>query len=59
MRKIANKLVYDTLEEAVGPRHPALLIVDMQNEFCSPEGVPGKNGTDVAPVRAIKRLAVR
>lgn len=53
MREIANKLVYDTLEEVVWPRHTALLIVDMQNDFCSPDGVPGKNGTDVAPVRAI------
>lgn len=53
MREIANKLVYDTLEEVVRPRHTALLVVDMQNEFCSPDGVPGKNGADVAPVRAI------
>ena len=53
MREIAGKLVYDTLEEVVHPRHTALLVVDMQNEFCSPEGVPGKNGADVAPVRAI------
>ena len=53
MREIANKLVYDTLQEVVQPSHTALLVVDMQNEFCSPDGVPGKNGADVAPVRAI------
>lgn len=53
MREIANKLVYDTLDEIVSPPHTALLVVDMQNEFCSPDGVPGKNGADVTPVRAI------
>jgi ureidoacrylate peracid hydrolase len=33
-----------TLSEQVDPRAAALLIVDMQNDFCHPEGVSGKRG---------------
>jgi nicotinamidase-related amidase len=53
MRNFAGKLVYDALEEIVAAPHTALLVVDMQNDFCSPDGVFGKRGADTAPVRAI------
>ena len=53
MQKIANKLVYDSVAEMVVPSRCALLIVDMQNEFCSPKGIPGKAGIDVSPVQKI------
>ncbi len=53
MRRIENKLVYDTLDEIVAPERTALIVVDMQNEFCSPDGIPGKNGANVKPVKAI------
>ncbi len=53
MRRIESKLVYDTLDEIVAPERTALIVVDMQNEFCSPDGIPGKNGANVKPVKAI------
>jgi ureidoacrylate peracid hydrolase len=33
-----------TLSEQVGPKVAALLVIDMQNDFCHPEGVSGKRG---------------
>jgi nicotinamidase-related amidase len=53
MRKFAGKLVYDRLDEIVAPSHTAFLVVDMQNDFCSPDGVFGKRGTETGSVRAI------
>ena len=34
MITIENKLVYTTLDELVDARHTALVVVDMQNDFC-------------------------
>jgi len=53
MRNFAGKDVYDKLEEIVAAPHTALLVVDMQNDFCSPGGVFGKRGADTSQVRAI------
>lgn len=36
MITIGHKLVYSTLEELVDAGHTALLVVDMQNDFCKP-----------------------
>ena len=36
MITIGNKLIYTTLEELVDAGHTALLVVDMQNDFCKP-----------------------
>jgi len=35
------------------PRKSALLIIDMQNAFCHPEGTLGISGVDTTPLRAI------
>jgi ureidoacrylate peracid hydrolase len=32
----------------VDPRHTALVIVDMQNDFCHPQGVMGRHGEDLS-----------
>jgi len=53
MRQIANKLVYDSLAEMAEPSRAALLVVDMQNDFCSSEGVFGRNGAEVGRIQAI------
>lgn len=44
--------VLDTLEERVTPRHTALLVVDMQNDYCSPGGASDRNGRDLAGIAA-------
>jgi len=42
-----------TLAEKVDPRHAALLVVDVQNDFCHEQGACAKNGWDVRPMQAI------
>lgn len=46
-------LVLHTLEQLTDPAHSALVIVDMQNDFCHPRGVMGQRGEDLSHNRAI------
>jgi ureidoacrylate peracid hydrolase len=39
--------------DALDPSRTALLVVDMQNAFCHPEGTLGVSGVDVSPAQAI------
>jgi nicotinamidase-related amidase len=52
MREFAGRQVYDRLEEIVAREHTALLVVDMQNDFCDAGGVFGKCGADTARIRS-------
>lgn len=49
---------FPTLEEKLDPRRTALLIVDVQNEFCHPDGfyagVPEFKGTELALVNRMR-----
>jgi nicotinamidase-related amidase len=51
MREFAGRQVYDRLHEIIAPEHTALLVVDMQKDFCEPDGVFGKGGADTARIR--------
>ncbi|PZC48284.1 MAG: ureidoacrylate peracid hydrolase [Chloroflexi bacterium] len=42
-----------SLAEKVDPKHTALLVIDMQNDFCHDEGALGKHGYDVKRVQDI------
>ena len=42
-----------TLPEKLAPSHTALLVIDMQNDFCDDEGACARNGQDVRVVQAI------
>ena len=42
-----------TLAEKVAPEHTALIVIDMQNDFCDDEGVCAQNGDDLRSVQAI------
>ena len=42
-----------TLAEKVAPEHTALIVIDMQNDFCDDEGACAQNGQDLSSVRAI------
>ncbi len=53
MRMIHGKQVMDTLEEIVDPRHTALIVVDVQNDFCSPEGAAGRLGRNLSAMPAM------
>lgn len=44
--------VFTELAEIVEPRHTALLVIDVQRDFCSPEGVAARRGKDVSMIAA-------
>src|SRR3712207_1897039 len=39
-----------TLAEKVDPRQAALVVVDVQNDFCHPDGASGQRGKDLSQV---------
>src|SRR4051812_25348507 len=58
MQTIWGKQVYDSVEEVVMPGHTALVVVDMQNDFCHPDGYYGKIGVDLADITvAVETMA--
>jgi ureidoacrylate peracid hydrolase len=42
-----------TLSELVKPSKSAIVVVDVQNDFCEPEGVAGKTGKDTGAAMAM------
>ena len=48
MIEVAGKQIYTTLEELVDPRHTALLVIDMQRDFCSTGGAFDRLGIDIS-----------
>src|SRR5262249_18201571 len=52
--------ILTTLRQKVDPAHAALIVVDVQNDFCSEEGFFGREGYDMTQIQAavprIKRL---
>jgi len=42
-----------TLGQKVAPKHTALLVVDMQNDFCHGDGFGAKAGRDLSPHQAM------
>ena len=48
-----------SFEERIDPASTALIIVDVQNDFASPQGVCGKVGDDVSAVPAMVGRLVR
>lgn len=59
MKEINGVMVLDTLQELTDPKHTALVVVDMQNDFCHPDGHFSKHGKKVDPVTAITEPTVR
>lgn len=48
MKEVDGRLVYDSTDELVAPSRTALLIIDVQNDFCASEGAFERHGYDVA-----------
>lgn len=46
-------LIMNSLAEKVDPQHAAVVIIDMQNDFCHPEGRVGRSGQDTTSAQAI------
>lgn len=42
-----------TLEAKVAPAHTAVLVIDVQNDFCAPGGYYAKTGADLGPIEAM------
>jgi nicotinamidase-related amidase len=53
MIEVAGKVVFTTLEELVDPKHTALLIVDLQNDFCHPDGACHKVEVDTSAYESV------
>jgi ureidoacrylate peracid hydrolase len=52
MKSIGGRLIYDTLEELVDPKHTVILAVDIQNDFCHPEGHFARHGKAIQHIAA-------
>lgn len=48
MRTIQGKEVFDTLDELVAAPHTAVVAIDIQNDFCHPEGHFARAGKETA-----------
>lgn len=48
MIDIDGKTVFETVEEITAPPHTALVVIDAQNDFCSPGGLFSENGEDMS-----------
>ena len=49
-----NDTTLATLEERLDPRHTAVLVIDMQNDFCAADGfLEAGAGLNAAPCRAV------
>jgi nicotinamidase-related amidase len=46
--EVDGREVYTTLEELVKPSHTALVVVDMQRDFCLPGGAFDQQGIDIS-----------
>lgn len=53
MRYVHGMEVLETVEEVVDPQHSALIVVDVQNDFCSPGGVSDRIGQDLSRMPAM------
>ncbi len=51
--RIAHVKPLNGLLEKISPRHTALVVIDMQNDFIAPEGLIGKEGRDVSQAQAM------
>ncbi|MGI8558200.1 MAG: cysteine hydrolase family protein [Solirubrobacteraceae bacterium] len=56
-QRLSHTPLLTTLEQKVDPGHAALIVVDMQNDFCAPGGMMDEEGADISAVQAMaKRL---
>jgi len=51
-RKMSESKVMTTLEQKIDPAHAALIVVDVQNDFCADKGFFGTEGYDLKQIRA-------
>jgi ureidoacrylate peracid hydrolase len=55
--RLSHRRLPATLKEKVAPQHTALLVIDMQNDFCASGGLVSKDGRDLTAAQDMgKRL---
>ena len=59
MKQILGRQVLDTLPELVDPRWTAVLVIDIQNDFCDLKGHFARHGKDVGRMAPAVRQMVR
>jgi len=59
MKVLYGKQVYSTLQEVVNPKHTAILVIDMQKDYCSPGGYFDKVGIDISNAQKILPNLIR
>ena len=42
-----------SFEELIHPKHSAILVIDVQNDFCHPDGGQAKQGKDISAMNAV------
>ncbi len=47
-----ERTVFRTLDEKIQPRHTALVVLDVQNDFCSPGGSADQQGRNISTSQA-------
>lgn len=47
------------LRQRLDPAHTALVLIDLQQDFCGPDGVMARSGEDLAPISAALQQAAR
>jgi nicotinamidase-related amidase len=52
VKRVNGVPVFDGLDEILDPRHTALLVVDVQNDMCRPDGWMAQAGRDVSAILA-------
>ena len=52
-QRVAHVQPLGTLKEKVRPEHTALVVIDVQNDFCAPGGMMDQEGLDLTTVREV------
>jgi nicotinamidase-related amidase len=55
-QRLAHRPLLVTLVQKVKPAHTALVVIDMQNDFCASGGMVSKDGRDISEAQ---RMAAR
>lgn len=50
MKEIKGTVVLETVQEIADPKHTAFLVIDIQNDTCSPKGLLASKGEDISAV---------
>jgi nicotinamidase-related amidase len=53
VRQVHGKWVCETLADVVDPSRAALLVVDVQNDYCTPDGGLDREGGDISMTRTV------